>query len=126
MARASHAGTNLPRFTKADDAYALTIVLFHLLVDGAHPWRAGSRFEIDGVAPDEEDNMLARRFPYASPEQLHPPRIRLQTYQRLPFEVRAAFEHAFLDEAPPAPAQWVGILGRARTTASFGYDLPAA
>jgi DNA-binding helix-hairpin-helix protein with protein kinase domain len=129
MARAARAGTNLPRFTKTDDAYALTIALFHMLVDGAHPWRAGSRFEINGVAPDEEDNMLARRFPFAAPDQFHPPRIRLQTYQRLSAEVRAAFERAFLAEAPPTPAQWVDILGRARVGSyapAYGFSFPPA
>ena len=114
MARAALAGDPLPLFTRDDDAYALTIIIFHLLVDGAHPWRAGSRFEINGIAPDEEENMLAGRFPYAAPDRLHPPRIRLQTYQRLAPAVRAAFERTFICERPLTPGEWVRVIGRVR------------
>ncbi len=130
MARATRAGTSSPRFTRADDAYALALIIFHLLVDGAHPWRAGSRFEINGAPPDEEENMLAKRFPYTAPDQLHPPRIRLQTYQRLPLELRTAFTRTFCGEAPLTPAEWFGVLGCTRAggyrPASFSFPQPAA
>ena len=125
MARAALAGTSLPTFTRADDAYALAIVIFHLLVDGAHPWRAGSRCEINGETPDEEANMLARRIPYVAPDQMHPPRIRLQTYQRLPHEVRLAFETTFLSDIPLPPTEWVRVLGRARSQLpQYGQSWP--
>ena len=96
MAAASRAGGPLPPFTHADDAYCLALVLFHVVVDGAHPWMAGEKFELAGVKPDEEDNMLAKRFPYADPGTFFPPKIRLQTYQKLHERVRQAFEQAFL------------------------------
>lgn len=121
IAEAARAGGALPVFSLRDDAYALAIVLFHVLVDGAHPWTAGERFEVNGIKPDEEDNMLAGRFPYADPGSCFPPKIRLQTYQKLPVEVRQLFELAFIGNAPPSPAQWVDVLALAH----LGTSAPA-
>ena len=67
IAAAAKAGGGLPPFIHADDAFCLAIVLFHVLVDGAHPFAAGEGFEVGGVKPDEEENLLAKRFPYADP-----------------------------------------------------------
>jgi DNA-binding helix-hairpin-helix protein with protein kinase domain len=114
MAEAARAGGALPTFTHADDAYCLALVLFHVLVDGAHPWIAGERFEVGGIKPDEEDNMLAGRFPYADAASYHPPKIRLQTYQRLHPVLRQNFEQAFLRADPPPPSAWFASLARAR------------
>jgi DNA-binding helix-hairpin-helix protein with protein kinase domain len=126
MAAASRAGGVMPPFTHADDAYCLAMVLFQVLVDGAHPWTAGERFEVNGIKPDEEDNMLARRFPYADPATCFPPKIRLQTYQKLPLVVRLAFERAFLSATAPTPQEWVHILIQARIAVNLMSSGPLA
>lgn len=113
MATAARAGTALPSVLPGDDAYCLAVVLFHVLVDGAHPWTAGERFELNGIKPDEEDNMLAGRFPYADPGTCFPPKIRLQTYQKLPVAIRQLFEAAFLTTKRPSPQQWIDALSDA-------------
>ncbi len=87
-------------------------------MDGAHPFRAGAAFELDGVAPDDEDNMLGRRFPYAEPARMLPPKIRLQTYQKLPQRLREAFESVFVRQAVITPAAWSELLAQARTELS--------
>lgn len=114
IAAAARTGGVLPAFTHADDAYCLALVLFHVLVDGAHPWIAGERYEAAGAKPDEEDNMLAKRFPYTEPATYFPPKIRLQTYQKLHQKLRKAFEQAFLGSTPPTAAEWVQALVAAR------------
>lgn len=113
MATAARANKALPPVSADDDAFCLAVVLFHVLVDGAHPWTAGERFELNGVKPDEEDNMLAGRFPYADPATCFPPKIRLQTYQKLPAAIRQLFEAAFLTAKRPSPQQWIDALGSA-------------
>jgi DNA-binding helix-hairpin-helix protein with protein kinase domain len=120
IAEADRARQTLPVFTAADDAFALAILIFAILVDGAHPYRAGAGFEIGGAAPDDEDNMLAKRFPYADAARMQPPKIRLQTYSRLPDEIKQAFEAAFVHHQPPTPLAWVELLSTARAQASRG------
>lgn len=113
MAEASRAGKPLPEYAPYDDAYALAILLFHLLVDGAHPWRSADRFEVNGTSPDEEDNMLAGRFPYTRPDELCPPKIRFATYQKLPADIRKAFELTFAGDRTLCPGAWAVLLRRA-------------
>lgn len=114
IAKAALAGGLLPPLTIEDDAYALAILLFYLLVDGAYPFRTGSSFEIDGRTPDDEENMLAGRFPYTDPATLKPPKIKLQTYLKLPEPIRQLFEEAFVGGKPPAPSRWVATLADVR------------
>ncbi len=107
MATAAAAGQGFPQVTPDDDAFCLAVILFQVLVDGAHPFAAGERFEVSGIKPDEEANMLAKRFPYAQPDQMFPPKIRLQTYQKLPTSIRAAFEQVFQRGVVVSAADWV-------------------
>jgi DNA-binding helix-hairpin-helix protein with protein kinase domain len=122
LATAFRGGKPLPEFTPHDDSYALGLILFHLLVDGAHPWRSADKVEINGTAPDEEDNMLAGRFPYADPGNLFPPKIRLQTYLKLPAEIRKAFELTFVERRGLAPGAWAVVLRRAATRTTGRID----
>lgn len=118
IAAASRAQQPLPVFEPEDDAYALAILLFHVLVDGAHPFRAAASFEVNGVQPDEEENMLARRFPYVDAVRMAPPKIRLQTWQKLPDRVKAAFEEVFAKGAVVSPRAWAELLAKARIEAN--------
>ncbi|MEZ5776635.1 MAG: hypothetical protein R3D33_18565 [Hyphomicrobiaceae bacterium] len=81
------------------------------------PVRAGAAFEVNGVEPDEEDNMLARRFPYVDAARMGPPKIRLQTWQKLPERVKAAFEQVFVKGVVVPPRAWAELLAKARLEA---------
>lgn len=124
MADAAKSGAALPPVKPADDVFCLAIVLFHVLVDGAHPWTAGERFEIDGIKPDEDDNIRTKSFPYADPARCFPPRIRLHTYQKMHADIRGLFETAFLTPKPPSPQHWVDTLARVRADMSTRSKLP--
>lgn len=115
IAEADRGGQPLPVFEPSDDAYALAILIFHILVDGAHPFRAGSAFQVNGRSPDEEENMLARRFPYADSDRMGPPKIRLQTWERLPACIKAAFVQVFVKGEVMLPRDWAELLAVART-----------
>ncbi|MCA1830353.1 MAG: hypothetical protein LC663_02390 [Actinobacteria bacterium] len=94
------------------DLFALGVLVFKMLMEGAHPYQArGAR--VDGL-PSTEAKIARGLFPYVHRRGVEPPPF-APPYEILPPSVRALFRRCFVDghgrpsKRPSAP-EWFGTL----------------
>jgi serine/threonine protein kinase len=106
--------------TAEDDDFVLAIHLFHLLVDGAHPFQSGPNYLPpgwdDNDPPTPHDNLMARRWPFANPNLYQPPGETPAIYAQMALRLRLMFREAFIHARPPTAAKWAKVLPAYRTS----------
>lgn len=101
------------------DRFALAVLVFRFLMQGAHPFQARGPLVAD--APTATDKILLGLFAYEgkikglSPPEYAPP------YSRIPRHIQALFHEAFVighhnPKARPDPGTWADALGYQRFT----------
>jgi DNA-binding helix-hairpin-helix protein with protein kinase domain len=110
------AAQNDPRAIE-EDRFALAVVIFHLLMEGVHPFAC--KYSGGGEAPRLQQNVAAGRFPYAlqlggayGPMPAAPP------FTMLPATIQNMFERCFVaghktPAARPAALEWQKALAEA-------------
>lgn len=101
------------------DRFALAVLIFRFLMQGAHPFQARGPLVAD--APTATDKILLGLFAYEgkitglSPPEYAPP------YSRIPRHIQTLFHEAFVTghhnpRARPEPGMWADALGYQRVT----------
>jgi len=97
------------------DSFALTALIFQLLMEGIHPFAGVWRGK--GDAPSLFENIRKGAFPYAKLSDLAPPLAALP-FETLPLAIQALFQRCFIEghtrpiRRPPAH-EWLQVLSEA-------------
>lgn len=95
------------------DRFALAVLIFRFLMQGAHPYQARGPLIED--APTTPDKILRGLFAYEKKiPGLYPPEY-APPYDRIPGPIRALFREAFVighqhPQARPEPSRWISVL----------------
>jgi DNA-binding helix-hairpin-helix protein with protein kinase domain len=110
------AAPNDPRAIE-EDRFALGVMVFHLLMEGVHPF--ASRYLGESEAPRLQQNVMAGRFPYKPRRSTtYEPMPAAPPFGMLPEEVQALFGRCFVagHKAPakrPTAVEWQKALSAA-------------
>jgi len=109
----------LPTFTQQTDLFALSVLIFQLLMQGCSPFSCAvsSAVKQKSVAcPQPEENILKGNFPFAIPVPGIVPPPYAPDFNYLPPNVRYLFVRAFIDGFSdpmqrPTASEWHKVLG---------------
>lgn len=110
------AAPNDPR-TIAEDRFALAVLIFHLLMEGVHPFTCKHRGPEE--MPRLQQNVMAGRFPYQrDPAADYEPMPAAPPFSILPSQLQALFVRCFVEghkapDARPTAREWQRALDAA-------------
>jgi len=99
------------------DLFGLGVLIFHLLMEGVHPF--GCRYRGAGEPPTLQENIAAGRFPYGINDARFEPLLIAPPFEMLTPEVRSLFLRCFIDghsnpKLRPSAAEWQRTLAKAK------------
>lgn len=116
-----HGNTSIgkaPQYTLESDYFALAVIIFKILMNGAHPFACRIiNLQSDAECPQPVDNIIEGYFPYVMKKSdldipVYAPHISI-----LPDDIQKLFYRAFVDghtrpSSRPGPVEWEKSLGR--------------
>jgi len=107
--------SNLER-TVHEDLFGLAVLVFHLLMEGVHPFAC--KFSGVGEPPHEQENIISGNFAYRPISSEFSPRPTAPPFEMLAPELRTLFMRCFVDghttpSARPSALEWRQALHRA-------------